>query len=80
MRHSRVVDPSTSQCIRTDERERYDLNGDPFQLRNQCFGGSSDSCPVSAKQLDLEVRLGELRHCAGIAGRDDEIGARPFCE
>ena len=80
VRHSRVVDPSTSQCIATDERERYNLKKDPFELRNQCFGGSSSSCPVGAKQLDLELRLSELRDCAGVAGRDPRVGARPFCE
>jgi hypothetical protein len=80
VRHSRVVDPSTSQCIPADERERYDLKQDPFELRNQCFGGSSDNCPLSEKQLDLEIRLSQLRDCAGIAGRDDHVGGRPFCE
>ena len=62
----------------TDERERYNLKRDPFELRNQCFGGGSGSCPVGAKQLDLELRLSQLRDCAGVAGRDPRAGARPF--
>jgi hypothetical protein len=80
VRHFRVVDPGTSQCIPTDERERYNLKKDPFELRNLCFGGSSGNCPVSDQQLDLEVRLSQLRNCAGVAGRDDRVGGRPFCE
>jgi hypothetical protein len=33
--HSRVVNPDTSKCIPVDERERYDLKSDPFEL-NTC--------------------------------------------
>jgi arylsulfatase A-like enzyme len=80
VRHSRVVDPSTSQCISDDERELYDLKEDPFQLRNLCFGGSAGNCPAGQKQLDLELRLNQLRDCAGVTGRDARVGARPFCE
>ncbi|HXF00626.1 MAG TPA: sulfatase [Solirubrobacterales bacterium] len=80
VQHSRVVDPSTSQCVPDDERERYDLKKDPFELRNLCFGGSSDNCPVTAKQVHLEQRLSQLRRCAGIAGRNQHVGGRPFCE
>jgi N-acetylglucosamine-6-sulfatase len=80
VRHSRVVEPGTSQCISTDQRERYNLKRDPFELRNRCFGGSSDNCPLDDKQLNLEARLSRLRNCAGIARRDDRVGGRPFCE
>jgi arylsulfatase A-like enzyme len=80
VRYSMVVDPSTGQCVPDDERERYDLTEDPFELRNLCFGGKSGNCPVDAKQLDLETRLSQLRNCAGIAGRDHRVGAHPFCE
>jgi len=80
VRHSRVVDPSTSQCIPADERERYNLKKDPFELHNLCFGGSSDSCPTNDTQQDLKVRLSQLRNCAGIAGRDHHVGGHPFCE
>ena len=80
VRHSRVVDPSTSECIPDDERERYDLKKDAFQLRNLCFGGSAGNCPAGEKQLDLELRLNQLRDCAGVTGRDARVGARPFCE
>ena len=80
VRHSRVVDPSTGQCIPADERERYNLNKDPFELHNLCFGGSPGSCPNNDTQLGLEARLSQLRDCAGIAGRDDRVDGRPFCE
>ena len=78
--HSRVVEPGTSECVDADQRERYNLKRDPFELHNLCFGGSSDSCPTNDTQQDLEVRLSQLRNCAGIAGRDDPVGGRPFCE
>ncbi len=80
VRHTRVVNPSTSRCEPTDQRERYDLRADPFELDNKCFGGGPASCPLSAAQLQLERRLGRLQECAGIAGRDHRVGQRPFCE
>ncbi len=78
--HTRAVDPSTGQCVDTDQREWYDLNQDPFELDNQCFGGSPANCPTGTKRLELETRLTRLRNCAGIAGRDQRVGGRPFCE
>ena len=80
VRHSRVIDPGTSECVQDDERERYDLKRDPFELRNLCFAGDSANCPIGAKQLQLETRLGELRNCAGIAGRDHRVDGHPYCE
>jgi N-acetylglucosamine-6-sulfatase len=80
VRHFRVVEPGTSQCVSTDQRERYNLKRDPFELQNLCFGGSSDRCPIDDQQLDLEARLSPLRNCAGIAGRDEPVDGRPFCE
>jgi N-acetylglucosamine-6-sulfatase len=78
--HSRVVERSTGQCVDADQREWYDLNHDPFELHNQCFGGSPANCPVGAERLKLDARLARLRNCAGIAGRDQRVGGRPFCE
>ena len=80
VRHSRVVDPGTSRCVSADQRERYNLKKDPFELpqpvlrRKQRQTVRSDD-----KQLDLEARLSQLRNCAGIAGRDNRVGGRPFC-
>ena len=78
--HSRVVNPDTSKCIPADERERYDLKRDPFELNNLCFGGSPANCPADAEQLNLQRRLSRLQNCAGIAGRDHHVNGRPFCE
>jgi N-acetylglucosamine-6-sulfatase len=78
--HSRVVDPATSRCIPADQRERYNLKKDPFELDNLCPGGSAANCPTSAKQANLEARLNKLRDCAGIAGRDKQVNGRPYCE
>jgi N-acetylglucosamine-6-sulfatase len=80
VRHFRVIEPGTSQCVSADQRERYNLKRDPFQLRNLCFGGDSDNCPADDKQIDLEARLSRLRNCAGIPGQDDRVDGRPFCE
>ena len=80
VQHSRVVDPATSQCVPEDERERYDLKRDPYELNNLCFGGSSANGPVGEKQVELELRLSQLHDCAGVAGRDPRVGGRPFCE
>jgi arylsulfatase A-like enzyme len=80
VRHFRVVDPSTRECVARDQRERYNLKRDPFELRNLCFGGNPGNCPVGEKQVELELRLSQLRNCAGIAGRDQPVGGRPFCE
>jgi N-acetylglucosamine-6-sulfatase len=78
--HSRVVNPDTSKCIPADERERYDLKRDPFELNNLCFGGSPANCPADAEQLNVQRRLSRLQNCAGIAGRDYHVNGRPFCE
>jgi N-acetylglucosamine-6-sulfatase len=78
--HSRVVDPKTLQCVAADQRERYDLRKDPFELHNRCFGGIAANCPASAAQDKLEARLSRLSDCAGIAGRDHHVNGRPFCE
>jgi N-acetylglucosamine-6-sulfatase len=78
--HSRVVDPTTGDCVTTDERERYNLVSDPFELDNQCFGGSPVSCPVDGAQVDLERLLDALRKCSGIAGRDSLGPNHDYCE
>jgi arylsulfatase A-like enzyme len=78
--HSRVVDPRTLHCVSADQRERYDLRKDPFELHNRCFGGKAAKCPSDSTQADLEARLSRLRDCAGIAGRDQRVNGRPFCE
>jgi arylsulfatase A-like enzyme len=78
--HSEVVDPNTSQCVPSDEVERYDLGLDPFELHNMCFAGEVGNCPRDRVQSDLNSRLGRLRDCAGVRGRDERVGGRPFCE
>ncbi len=78
--HSQVVDAKTGQCVPSDQVERYDLNRDRFELHNQCFGGKAGNCPLDSAQSDLDARLSQLRGCAGIDGRDERVGGRPFCE
>jgi hypothetical protein len=74
------VNPRTLRCVPADQRERYDLREDPFELRNRCYGGDAANCPVDSTQADLEFRLSQLRDCAGISGRDQRVDGRPFCE
>ena len=50
------------------------------ELHNQCFGGKAGNCPLDSAQSDLDARLSQLRGCAGIDGRDERVGGRPFCE
>ena len=77
VRHFRVVDAATGECVATDQRERYDLNRDRLELDNLCPSG--ELCPTDGRQGELEALLDELRDCAGIAGRDPRAGGRPFC-
>jgi arylsulfatase A-like enzyme len=80
VRHYEVVNPDTGHCQQTDQRELYDLKRDPFELKNLCHGGNPARCPVDKRQSELEVRMLSLRTCAGIEGRDQRTGVRPFCE
>jgi N-acetylglucosamine-6-sulfatase len=57
------------------ERELYDLRKDPDELRNL-----ASSPRYSAVERSLANRLGRLRHCAGIKGRDQQLNGVPFCE
>jgi arylsulfatase A-like enzyme len=60
--------------LATGERELYDLNADPFELRNQ-----AGKRKYAAIQRQLAARLTLLRTCSGIRGRDAPT-SRPFCE
>jgi N-acetylglucosamine-6-sulfatase len=80
VQHSQVVEPGTGQCVPSDQVERYDLGDDRFELHNQCFAGKADNCPLDRTQSALESRLSRIRYCAGIRGRDERVGGRPFCE
>jgi hypothetical protein len=74
------VDPTSGQCVASDQVERYDLKRDPFELHNLCFAGNAANCPLDSSQVDLQSRLNRLRNCAGIRGRDRRVDGRPFCE
>jgi arylsulfatase A-like enzyme len=78
--YSVVDDPTERTCRETLETERYNLKRDPFELQNLCYGGAITSCPTDSRQASLEQRLHDLSRCAGIEGRDEKVGGRPFCE
>lgn len=67
--HTELPSATTSRCTPADEWELYDLDADPFQLNS-----------AAAVPADLVSRLKALRRCSGIAGRDDPMRRRPFCE
>ena len=64
-----------SGCEQAPERELYDLDSDPFQLQNLDGADSADTL-----ESELSDRLEKLRDCAGLAGRDQRVEGRPFCE
>ncbi|MFL5893365.1 MAG: sulfatase [Solirubrobacterales bacterium] len=78
--YSVVADPATRKCRETLQVERYDLERDPFELRNLCYGGAISRCPTDGQQDSLQQRLHDLSNCAGIEGRDERVHGRPFCE
>jgi arylsulfatase A-like enzyme len=78
--HYRVIDPVTQSCEPTLQVERYDFEDDPYELRSLCRGGLPSTCPAGRRQAELERRLTSLRRCAGVRGRDQRTGGRPYCE
>ena len=52
-----------------------ELGSDPFELENV-----ADAPARRAEVRRLSRRLALLRDCAGIAGRDQRVDGRPFCE
>jgi N-acetylglucosamine-6-sulfatase len=73
--YSSIADQTTGTCQPDSERELYELGSDPYELNN--LAGT----PAHAvEQAQLSNRLDQLRDCAGIAGRDQRVNGRPFCE
>ncbi len=64
-------------CRPTDEVEHYDLGADPDQLANLFPDAVAGIDPVL--ELALQRRADALAECAGIRGRDEPPGSRPFC-
>lgn len=59
----------------TGEQELYDLERDPFELRNLAGKPSS-----AARERRLAARLDALSGCAGVRGRDQQQPGHAFCE
>lgn len=70
-----VAHDTIEGCLPTPERELYDLDADPFQLESLEDESSADDLEAA-----LKSRFDRLRDCAGIAGRDQPVEGRPFCD
>jgi N-acetylglucosamine-6-sulfatase len=77
VRHTKISDHRGRRCVRDVERERYNLNRDPYELHNVCFGGRG--CPHDAQQRRLRRLLTKIRDCSGIRGRDPRPRNRSYC-
>ena len=79
--HYVVPDSTEDGCTTANppEVERYNLNRDPYELRNLCFSGRASNCPHDRSQKRLKAQLRRLRDCAGVEGRDERVDGRPFC-
>ena len=66
--HTSVPRPSDRVCRDALEIENYDLRSDPFELENL------------GEDAAHSARLGLLRSCAGIEGRDQPTSGTAFCE
>ena len=73
--YTSALNSATHRCGPTDARELYELGSDPFELDNV-----ADAAAHQTEVLQLSQRLALLQDCAGIAGRDQHVGGRPFCE
>jgi arylsulfatase A-like enzyme len=76
LRHTSAAGPDRV-CEPTDQVEHYDLLDDPAQLTNLFPGAVSGIDPIL--ELALQRRADALTECAGIRGRDEPAGSRPFC-
>jgi N-acetylglucosamine-6-sulfatase len=78
VQHPLIPDSAGTACKASDEAELYDLQQDPFELKN-LFPAQPGS-PEAAVEQALKARLAELRNCAGIAGRDPQPPNGHYCD
>ena len=78
--HSRVFDPGTGQCVADRPGRALRPEAGPVRAPQPVLRGKPRQLPGRRLAARPRVRLGQLRNCAGIAGRDDRVGGRPFCE
>jgi len=74
-------DPNSDKCVPDREWERYDLNSDPFELNNLCFGGDGSKCPQGPGEARLTSLVPRIASCTGVAGRDPHPPpGRHYCD
>jgi arylsulfatase A-like enzyme len=77
VRHTMIGDTQTGGCVHDVQRERYNLNLDPYELQNLCTGGGP--CPADAEQQKLRRLLARIHQCSGIRGRDPMPPSGHYC-
>ncbi|MGI9556554.1 MAG: sulfatase-like hydrolase/transferase, partial [Solirubrobacterales bacterium] len=82
-RHQLIVHKAkwrSGRCIinRSRAGELYDLDNDPFQLRNRYR--APRETPDGRLRREMEERLAKLQDCAGIEGRDPVPASGVYCE
>ena len=74
-------DPNSDKCVPDREWERYNLNSDPFELNNLCFGGDGSKCPQGPGEARLTSLVPRIASCTGVAGRDPHPPpGRHYCD
>ena len=71
-----VATEEGGECKPTNAAMRYDLESDPFELRNVC----DPACPDDPAQQELSASVDRLVDCAGIAGRDPLPPSGHYCD
>ena len=77
VRYPSVSDPDDGGCKASGAAQHFDLRSDPDQIND--LEPSPRGAAVAARQSELARLAARLQDCAGIKGRDQRQGDRPFC-
>jgi N-acetylglucosamine-6-sulfatase len=75
--HSRFAPGGGGECAPPGDRELYDLDADPAELRNLL--PARPGSRAARVRADLAARLDRLRDCRGLARRDDAAAGKALC-
>jgi N-acetylglucosamine-6-sulfatase len=80
VRHTEVPDPVTGACVEREVTEIFDVERDPYQLRNLSLSPVTAGRRADAVERRLDELTTELQDCAGIEGRDAEPASGHYCQ